>query len=107
MQHEDDSVISEIAFSAIRISTPLIFAALGGLLTYQAGILNIGLDGFMIVGAFASIAIAYVSGSLTLGILAGVASPSVLAGLLPLLHHRFPVRNFDLWIARTVIGYGL
>ena len=50
---------SEIAFSAIRISTPLIFAALGGLLTYQAGILNIALDGFMIVAAFAGIVVAY------------------------------------------------
>jgi len=50
---------SDIVFSAIRISTPLIYAALGGLLTYQAGILNIALDGFMIVAAFAAIAVAY------------------------------------------------
>ena len=36
---------SDLAYSAIRIATPLIYAALGGLLTYQAGILNIALDG--------------------------------------------------------------
>ena len=62
---------SDIAYSAIRISTPLIYAALGGLLTYQAGILNIALDGFMIVSAFAAIAVAYATESLTLGVIAG------------------------------------
>src|SRR5258707_1176310 len=107
MQDEEVAMISEIAFSAIRISTPLIFAALGGLLTYQAGILNIALDGFMIVGAFASIAIAYVSGSLTLGILAGVASATVLAGLLALFNLRFRAHIFIAGIAVTFMAYGL
>lgn len=100
-------MISEIAFSAIRISTPLIFAALGGLLTYQAGILNIALDGFMIVGAFASIAIAYATGSLTAGILAGVMSATVLAGLLALFNLRFRAHIFIAGIAVTFMAYGL
>ena len=100
-------MISEIAFSAIRISTPLIFAALGGLLTYQAGILNIALDGFMIVGAFASIAVAYATGSLTVGILAGVASASVLAGLLAIFNLRFRAHIFIAGIAVTFMAYGL
>jgi simple sugar transport system permease protein len=100
-------MISEIAFSAIRISTPLIFAALGGLLTYQAGILNIALDGFMIVAAFASIAVAYATGSLTLGILAGVVSATVLAGLLALFNLRFRAHIFIAGIAVTFMAYGL
>ena len=45
-------MLSDIAFSSIRIATPLTFAALGGLYTFQAGILNIALDGFMIVRGF-------------------------------------------------------
>ena len=71
-------MISQICFSAIRISAPLIFAALGGLITFQAGILNIALDGFMIVGAFAAIGVAYASESLFLGVLAGMASAMAL-----------------------------
>ena len=59
-----DAMLSDIAFSSIRIATPLIFAALGGLYTFQAGILNIALDGFMIVAAFAAVAAAYATGSL-------------------------------------------
>ena len=64
-------MLTDIAFSSIRIATPLIFAALGGLYTFQAGILNIALDGFMIVAAFAAVSAAYATGSLVVGILAG------------------------------------
>jgi ABC-type uncharacterized transport system permease subunit len=100
-------MISDIAFSAIRISTPLIFAALGGLLTYQAGILNIALDGFMIVAAFASIGVAYATESLTLGILAGVASSVVLAALLAVFNLRLRANIFIAGIAVTFMAYGL
>src|SRR5215831_6713486 len=98
---------SEFLFSAIRISTPLIYAALGGLLTYQAGILNIALDGFMIVAAFAAISAAYLTQSLTLGILAGVGSSVVLAALLALFNLRLRANIFIAGIAVTFMAYGL
>src|SRR3984957_3172982 len=98
---------SDLAYSAIRIATPLIYAALGGLLTYQAGILNIALDGFMIVAAFAAIAVAYATESLTLGILAGVASAVVLAGFLAVFNLRFRANIFIAGIAVTFMAYGL
>jgi ABC-type uncharacterized transport system permease subunit len=98
---------SSIAHSAIRISTPLIYAALGGLLTYQAGILNIALDGFMIVAAFAAIAVAYATESLTLGILAGIVSAVVLAALLAVFNLRLRANIFIAGIAVTFMAYGL
>jgi simple sugar transport system permease protein len=100
-------MISETVISAIRISTPLIYAALGGLLTYQAGMLNIALDGFMIVAAFAAIAVAYATESLTLGIFAGIASSVVLAALLALFNLRFRANIFIAGIAVTFMAYGL
>ena len=85
-----------------------IYAALGGLLTYQAGILNIALDGFMIVAAFAAIAVAYATESLTLGVLAGVVSAIVLAALARRLQPAVPARNiFIAGIAVTFLAYGL
>lgn len=98
---------SEIAFSAIRISTPLIFAAMGGLLTYQAGMLNIALDGFMIVAAFASIAVAYATGSLAVALLAGVLSAMVLAALLAAFNLKFRADIFIAGVAVTFLAYGL
>src|SRR6516225_8342100 len=98
---------SDIAFSAIRISTPIIYAALGGLLTYQAGILNIALDGFMIVAAFAAIAAAYATESLVLGVIAGVVSAMVLAALLAVFNLALRANIFIAGIAVTFLAYGL
>ncbi len=100
-------MLSDIAFSSIRIATPLVFAALGGLYTFQAGILNIALDGFMIVAAFAAVATAYATESLTLGILAGVASSAALAALVAVFNLRFRAHIFIVGIAVTFLAYGL
>ena len=101
------STLMEIAFSAIRISTPLIFAAMGGLLTYQAGILNIALDGFMIVAAFAAICVAFATGNLVLGVAAGIFAAIVLAALLAAFNLKFRAHIFIAGIAVTFLAYGL
>lgn len=100
-------MIEELAFSALRISAPLVLAALGGLLTFQAGILNIALDGFMIVAAFAAVAFAYATGSLTIGILAAVICSMLMAALLVTFNLRFRAHIFIAGIAVTFIAYGL
>ncbi len=97
----------DLAFSALRIATPLVYAALGGLLTYQAGILNIALDGFMTVGAFAAIWGAWASGSLAVGVAAGIVSATLLAGVLALFHLRLQADIFIAGIAVTFLAYGL
>lgn len=60
--------------SAIRLATPLLFAALGGLLSERAGVVNIALEGILLVGAFTGAAVAHVSGSPWVGLLAGMAA---------------------------------
>src|SRR5438445_13265745 len=47
-------MILEIFLSTARVSTPLIFAALGGLMSERSGVINIALEGKMLVGAFAA-----------------------------------------------------
>ncbi len=100
-------MLSDIAFSSIRIATPLVFAALGGLYTFQAGILNIALDGFMIVAAFAAVGAAFATGSLTIGVLAGVVTSMALAAVLALFNLRFRAHIFIAGIAVTFLAYGL
>lgn len=99
--------MEDLAFSTLRISAPLVLAALGGLLTFKAGILNIALDGFMIIAAFMAVAVAYATGSLTLGILAAVISSMCLAALVVLFNLRFNAHIFIVGIAVTFIAYGL
>jgi ABC-type uncharacterized transport system permease subunit len=68
--------------SALRMATPLILAALGGLFSERSGVVNIALEGILLTGAFASVVATYYTGSPWAGALAGV-----FAGLLVSLIH--------------------
>ncbi|MEZ5480240.1 MAG: hypothetical protein R3E95_22995 [Thiolinea sp.] len=67
--------------ATLRVSTPLIFAAMAGLFSERSGIVDIGLEGKMLVGAFAAAAAAHASGSVWIGLLAAILV-SVLFALL-------------------------
>jgi general nucleoside transport system permease protein len=58
--------------AAIRLSVPLLLAALGELVSERAGVINIGLEGMMLFGAYAAFLTAYGTGSVGLGLAAGV-----------------------------------
>ncbi len=63
----------------IRLATPLIFAALGGLFSERSGVINIALEGLMLAGAFTGAVITYEAGNPYLGMLAGMAAGAFLA----------------------------
>ena len=59
--------------SAIRLATPILAAALGEIYTQRAGIMNLGLEGTMLMGALGGFLGTYFTGSLFVGILCGIA----------------------------------
>lgn len=65
--------------ATLRIATPLIFAALGGMFSERAGVVNIGLDGMMTIGAFFAVYGTYASGSPLIGIVCAMVAGGVLA----------------------------
>ena len=67
--------------STVRLATPLLLACLAGLYSERAGIFDIGLEGKMLMAAFFSAAVAYVTGSAWLGLLAGIASSMALSAV--------------------------
>ncbi len=77
----DFLTLIQILDSTIRLATPLLLACLAGLFSERAGIFDIGLEGKMLIAAFFSAAAAALTGSVWLGLLSGVASSMVLAGL--------------------------
>jgi simple sugar transport system permease protein len=68
-----------LIFSTVRLSTPLILAALGGLCSERAGVVNIALEGMMLAGAFTAAAITYSTGSPWVGLTAAMAAGVVIA----------------------------
>ena len=77
----DILTILQILDSTVRLATPLLLACLAGLFSERAGIFDIGLEGKMLMAAFFSAAIAYLSGSVWLGLLAGMSASLVMSGL--------------------------
>jgi ABC-type uncharacterized transport system permease subunit len=69
----DFSTILSILDATIRLSTPLLLACLAGLYSERAGLFDIGLEGKMLAAAFAAGAVAAITGSAWLGLLAGMA----------------------------------
>jgi len=77
----DFLTIIQVLDSTVRLATPLLLACLAGLYSERAGIFDIGLEGKMLAAAFFSAAIAAMTGSVWLGLLAGIAASLVLSGV--------------------------
>jgi general nucleoside transport system permease protein len=71
------TVILQVLESTLRVSTPLLFAALGGLLSERAGVINIALEGMMLMGGFGAAMAAYSTQSPMMG-----AVGAVIAGIM-------------------------
>jgi simple sugar transport system permease protein len=73
---------TDYLLASLRLSVPLAFAALGGLWSERSGVLNIGLEGMLLAGAFASAAGAFFSGNVWVGMLLAIA----VGGIVGMLH---------------------
>ncbi|QQS31981.1 MAG: ABC transporter permease [Acidobacteriota bacterium] len=68
-----------LLFSTIRLATPLIFAALGGMFSERAGVINIALEGLMLAGAFTAAVVTYELQNPYIGFVAGMAVGAIVA----------------------------
>lgn len=72
MDSEFIALITMFLIASVRMATPLILAGLGEAVSEKAGILNIGVEAIMLSGAFFSFIVAFFTGNLFLGLLAGI-----------------------------------
>ena len=93
-------MIFELIPSTLRMATPLGFAALGGIYSERAGVINLALEGMMLIGAFGYVIGAQASGSVWIGLLVGISFGLVLA----LLH---AVATITFQAEQIVTGVGI
>ena len=96
-----------LLFSTIRTATPLIFAALGGLFSERAGVINIALEGLMLAGAFTAAVVTYELQNPYIGFLCGVVSGAALAFVYAIAVIKFEADQVVTGFAVSLLMIGL
>src|SRR3954465_13066120 len=90
----------------LRIAVPYLFAAAGGVISESAGLIALGLEGYMITGAFCAALGSYYTGSAWGGVLAGAAGATAVALLYAVSAVRFRADQVVVGIAINLLALG-
>ncbi len=101
-----DILIATI-LTIITAATPLIYAAIGEMITEKSGVLNLGVEGMILMGAVCGFATVHFSGSATLAILAGLGAGAGLALIFAVLVLGFQATQVATGLALTIFGIGV
>jgi ABC-type uncharacterized transport system permease subunit len=100
-------IVVAILLSGLRAATPLLFVLLGETITERAGVVNLGVEGQMLFGAFAGFATTVVTGNPWVGLMAGAFAGTLLSGVHGLLCLVVGANVFAAGVAVWVLGGGL
>jgi len=93
--------------ATFRIAAPIGYAALGATVAERSGVINVGLEGMMLFGAFAGVFVSYLTGNPWLGVLGGVAVAALVALLLAVAVVTFRANQIVAGMAINVLALGL
>ena len=100
-------MVEGILLTIITAATPLLIAALGELVAERSGVLNLGVEGMMAVGAVAGFAVALETGNPALGVLAAIVGGMITAALFGVVTLVFVANQVASGLALTLFGLGL
>ena len=103
----ESSILSSILFATIVAGTPLIIVALGQLIAEKSGVLNLGAEGMMSMGAIAGFAITFETGSVWLGVLGGMAAGALMSYLFAVVVLTLMGNQVATGLALSILGVGL
>lgn len=96
-----------ILHSAVNIMTPLLLASMGGLFTELSGMLNIALEGLLLMGAFCGVVFTHYTGSMVLGVLLGILCTMLLSAVLATVTVNLKSNVFITGLAVNLLVSGL
>lgn len=100
-------IVEAILLTVITAATPLVLAAIGELVTERAGVLNLGVEGMMIMGAALAFAATQITGSPYIGILAGIVCGALFSLLFGFLTLTLVANQVATGLALTILGLGI
>ncbi len=100
-------IVEAILLTVITAATPLVIAALGELVTERSGVLNLGVEGMMIMGAACAFVATQLTGSPYIGILAGIVSGALFSLLFGFLTLTLVANQVATGLALTILGLGV
>src|SRR5262245_23147507 len=100
-------LVEAIILAVLAASTPLLLAAAGELVVERAGVLNLGVEGMMIMGAACGFAGAWFTGSTAVGALCGIVAGVGMAAIFAVLTLGLAVNQVAAGLALTIFGIGL
>jgi simple sugar transport system permease protein len=99
--------MTNVLSATVVAGTPLLIVALGALICERSGVLNLGLEGMMLMGAMAGFVAAYSTGSLGVGVLAAVVAGMVMSLLFAFMTVTLAANQYAAGLALTIFGTGL
>lgn len=100
-------LVVSVIIAALGAGTPLALAALGELVTEKSGVLNLGVEGMMLVGAVVSFAVTLATGSTLLGLFAGLLAGIALASVFAFVTLVLFANQVAVGLAITIFGVGV
>ena len=103
----DDALIVSMLAATIRISAPLLFAALGELVTERAGVWNLGVEGTVLMGGFVAFFVSYWADSLWFGVVAAMLAGMLMGVIMAFMSATLKVNQFLSGLALNLLAAGL
>jgi general nucleoside transport system permease protein len=101
------AILASILASMLRLATPLLLAALGEMVAERSGVMNLGVEGMMLLSAFTSYVVTYFTGSLLLGLAVAVVTGGLMALLMAFMAVTLKVEQIVTGMALNLLGAGL